>query len=443
MISPHRVGRELVLWSGGVLGTLCLAGFLAGWLLHVTPLVFVSGSMSPTYEAGALGVAREVPADRLEVGDVVSVINAAGDRVTHRIVSTTPSAAGAALTLKGDTNHIPDAETYDVAAADRVAFGVPYAGYVLDAATTPFGLLLMALLAFGSVALGFGRRDGDAPRHGRTRLLLPAGVASLVALGGAIGVSGGAPWAFTSAVWSDSATATSSIGAVATDTTPPVLSNPVPGDNATASSWLGLDCSNSGAGVEQICVTATDAGGAGVSSVAVKLVRTSGTQQCWNGTTFVNGTACSSQSMTVLSGSQYRTSGLTSALMPLGTYTATFTASDAAGNPASSLAVTFAVMSAPTITGCADSGGNSVNISWTWAESNPSTGFEVRSNKVGDTSRSFGPTVRSNVSNNANYNNFNAEVWVVAVSGSLVSPQSAHYTITGTGNGGKTCTLVP
>ncbi|TWG97265.1 signal peptidase [Nocardioides sp. J9] len=211
-----RLAREAVLWAGGALGALCLASFLAGWLFSITPLVFVTGSMSPTYDAGALGIAREVPATELAAGDVVSVVNADGQRVTHRVVSATEEGNAVALTLQGDTNNVPDAETYHVTSADRLVLGVPYAGRVLAAATTPIGLLMMGLLVTGSLLLGFRRDKGVPPEPSpRRRALVPAGLLSVVALGGVAGASGLAPWAVTSAVWTDSATATATMSTVA------------------------------------------------------------------------------------------------------------------------------------------------------------------------------------------------------------------------------------
>lgn len=231
MTTTKHIGRELLLWTGAVLGSLCLASLAAGWLLNVTPLVFASGSMSPAYETGALGIAHEVPAADLRVGDVVSVVNAQGDRVTHRVVGTQPTADGAVLSLKGDTNEVPDAEVYRVAAADRVVAGVPYAGYVLNAVASPVGLLAGALAALAMLYLGFGpRRDVDATAaptgagaaSRRSRVAVPVALSGVVALGVVLGVSGNAPWAFTSAYWSDTASAT------ATATTPAAVSHQQP-----------------------------------------------------------------------------------------------------------------------------------------------------------------------------------------------------------------------
>lgn len=219
MTTTNRIARETVLWIGGVLGALCLTMLAAGWLFNVTPLVFASGSMSPAYEAGDLGVAREVPADQLGAGDVVSVMASSGERVTHRVVEVAPAGDRFLLTLQGDTNSTPDAESYLVASADRVDVGIPYAGYVLNAAASPFGLMVIVLLVLASLWLGFARPAERGRPAGPARLLVPVGVFAVAAAACLLGATGQASWAFTSAYWTDSATVT------ATATTPatPVL----------------------------------------------------------------------------------------------------------------------------------------------------------------------------------------------------------------------------
>ncbi|WGY04352.1 signal peptidase I [Nocardioides sp. QY071] len=198
MPGTKRMAREALLWAGGVLGALCLLSLLAGWALNVTPLVFASGSMSPAYDAGALGIARQVDAADLRVGDVVSVHDAGGARVTHRIVAVDGRGDRAVLTLRGDANDVSDVQTYDVGSADRVALGVPYAGHVLNAAASPYGLATAAVLVAGLLLTGFGRG----------RRLVPVGLVATVVAGIGLGATGATPWAFTSAYWTDSASAT-------------------------------------------------------------------------------------------------------------------------------------------------------------------------------------------------------------------------------------------
>lgn len=445
MTRTKRIARELVLWTGGVLGALCLLSLLAGWLLNVTPLVFQSGSMSPSYDAGALGIARQVPASELRVGDVVSVESAQGGRVTHRVVAITGAENGhALLRLQGDTNPAPDTETYAVRTADRVAFGVPKAGYVLSAASTPAGLLLGGLLVVGAIFLGFRpqgpRADAPAGPSGRRHAAVAIGAVSALTIGGAIGASGLAPFSPTGALWSDSATANATITATGGDTTPPVLTNPLPANNAGGATWPAIDCADSGAGLSQICVTATDTGGSGVSTVTVKLVRTNnGVQTCWNGSIFVAGTGCSAQSMVVLSGSQYRTSGLTAAIMTDGGYTATFTGTDVAGNTAT-LTTTFAVLPTPVITVCGTiNGNNPYNLTWTWAGVGNPDSFKLY---YGGGGSARTPTTFAGTARNGQTQSINNEAGtfrLVAVIGGIESALS--NTASYSGNGNKTCTI--
>jgi hypothetical protein len=152
-----------------------------------------------------------VPAEEIAVGDVVSVLDAGGNRVTHRVVETGVAADGATLLqLKGDANDVADAQAYVVESADRVVLGIPLAGYAVNLAASPYGLAVAGLLAAGALHLGFSPRRGGGRRATPrcARLVLPAGVGTAVLLGGAVGLTGQAPWAFTSAYWTDSASAT-------------------------------------------------------------------------------------------------------------------------------------------------------------------------------------------------------------------------------------------
>jgi hypothetical protein len=134
---------------------------------------------------------------------------------------------------------------------------------------------------------------------------------------------------------------------VLVDTIAPTLANPVPADNAASTSWANIDC-QSGSFANRVCVEMGDTGGSGInaSSVTFKLVRTS-SNQCWNGSSFVSGTGCAAQAMSVSSGAQYRSAGNALAGMTDGTYTLTFTAADNAGNAAAPMVTTFTIENTP------------------------------------------------------------------------------------------------
>jgi signal peptidase len=142
---PRTLGFWLttLLNTGAVLGGVCLLAAALGLALGVTPIAFSSDSMAPAISAGDLALARRVSASDLGEGDIVSVTDRRGTRVTHRVVEVQPYGSHIRLTLKADGNGAPDVETYDVTEARRVFATVPLLGHVLAPAR-------------GVIALGLG-----------------------------------------------------------------------------------------------------------------------------------------------------------------------------------------------------------------------------------------------------------------------------------------------
>lgn len=130
--------RERALDILAAVGAICLALTALGVFFSVTPLILTSGSMDPTMPTGALALARTVPAETLNVGDVVSVHDPSGTRVTHRIVEVSHVKNGSTqLTLRGDANDVDDATPYYVREADRVFFSVPHVGRYITTLNSP------------------------------------------------------------------------------------------------------------------------------------------------------------------------------------------------------------------------------------------------------------------------------------------------------------------
>lgn len=159
-------GRELALNIGAVLGLLCIVAASVSMFLGVTPLVFKSGSMSPGITTGALGLARTVPAEQLAVGDVVSVNDSTGDRITHRVTALEPQSDGSmSMTMRGDANGADDPVPYFVNEADRVFFHINGLGYAVAWLSNPVAIFLGGMLAGGLCVIAFGRTqksDADA-----------------------------------------------------------------------------------------------------------------------------------------------------------------------------------------------------------------------------------------------------------------------------------------
>ncbi|WP_309648786.1 signal peptidase I [Nocardioides sp.] len=182
-MSPRlaRGVRELVLTVGALLGSLGLLVVLGGLVLDVRPLVFRSGSMAPAIDTGALALVRSVPAADLRVGDVVSVVDTGGTRVTHRVVSLSSQGEQRQLTLRGDANRSADREVHTVSEADRLIASVPWLGYVIGWMSGRLGTLLLGVYgAFLASVLLRGRADSppSPPRPPPTRARRRAAPAS-------------------------------------------------------------------------------------------------------------------------------------------------------------------------------------------------------------------------------------------------------------------------
>ena len=122
--------RVTLLNVGAALGVACLLAACTGALMGVTPIAFRSDSMAPAIARGDLALARTVSAGDVGKGDIVSVTDREGARVTHRVVEVEPYGSSIRLTLQADDSAVPDAETYDVTEVQRVVMSVPLLGYV-------------------------------------------------------------------------------------------------------------------------------------------------------------------------------------------------------------------------------------------------------------------------------------------------------------------------
>ncbi|MDP8016394.1 signal peptidase I [Rhodococcus hoagii] len=161
-------GWNVALNVGAVLGVVCVLATVVSLIFGIKPLIFRSGSMSPEIPTGALALSRETPAADLRAGDVVSVNNEQGTRITHRIDEIlSQEGDSAVLILKGDANAEPDPSPYAVTDVDRLFFSVQGLGYVVSWLSSSVAVFLGGVLAGGLLMLAFGpaaqvRRNVDA-----------------------------------------------------------------------------------------------------------------------------------------------------------------------------------------------------------------------------------------------------------------------------------------
>ena len=149
----------VVRWLGAAATVLCIA--LAAILLIPAALgyqryVIVSGSMTGTYDRGSIVFDKAAPVADLKVGDPITYQPPAGASpeklLTHRIVWIGQGSQGSRIfRTKGDANETADPWTFalDKSEQAKVAFSVPYVGYVLAALSIP----TVRMLAIGIPAV--------------------------------------------------------------------------------------------------------------------------------------------------------------------------------------------------------------------------------------------------------------------------------------------------
>jgi signal peptidase I len=147
-------------------------------MLSIRPLVFLSGSMSPTIQAGSLALSETVDASEIAVGDIVTVPYH-DSYVTHRVVAVTHSTDKATLTLRGDGNKTPDDTVHEVTSVQRTRIWVPQLGYAVVWFSHAPGVYVLAgyvALVLGSLRRArLGPPTAKPPRPGRPKLVLRLG----------------------------------------------------------------------------------------------------------------------------------------------------------------------------------------------------------------------------------------------------------------------------
>lgn len=149
-----------------------LVGLVA--LLATSPLfgvrfdVVLSGSMSPSLNAGDLVVVVPASLDGLKVGDIVVFKSPlGGDQVCHRLIGIEQGSEITFLT-KGDNNEDPDPfvlKSQDI--VGKVHAGVPFLGYVIQWLRGPFGLLVIIGLLAAALLIPDGRIKGSRKENAK------------------------------------------------------------------------------------------------------------------------------------------------------------------------------------------------------------------------------------------------------------------------------------
>ena len=124
-------------------------------LLGYENYVIYSGSMEPTVKVGSLLLTRPVDVDDLRVGDVITYRSPGNHTtLTHRIVSMRQQDGEWVFETKGDASLGPDPREIILRGqVSKMAFGIPYLGYVVDFARSTQGVVLFLLVPAAGLVL--------------------------------------------------------------------------------------------------------------------------------------------------------------------------------------------------------------------------------------------------------------------------------------------------
>lgn len=184
-VSANRLARRRLLARiVSILGTTCVAaliGFAAiAYFGVVNVHVVTSSSMQPALQVNDMIVARPVPAEMVEVGDIATISHPDGHLVTHRVLSNDPDPEGDGrlISMQGDDNDVADPQPYAVETADATLLRIPLAGWAFQALVTPpasyVAIGSLVLLALAALIPGRNpeRRKHETtsqrPRHRRS-----------------------------------------------------------------------------------------------------------------------------------------------------------------------------------------------------------------------------------------------------------------------------------
>jgi signal peptidase len=110
-------------------------------------LTVESGSMEPRISTGSVVFVKEVPAERVGEGDIITFRDEGDNFITHRVYEDQSTESRIKFITKGDANANPDGEpVYRSDYVGRLMFDLPYIGYIISFGNTRWGYVTLVLV---------------------------------------------------------------------------------------------------------------------------------------------------------------------------------------------------------------------------------------------------------------------------------------------------------
>lgn len=119
--------------------------------------VVLSSSMEPTISTGSVVLVEDVPAERIEEGDVITFRHSqdgGSHRVTHRVETVIEDGSTTQFRTHGDA--LDNADPWTVPASDvlgTVTVTIPLVGYFINFANSGVGIVALVILPASALAI--------------------------------------------------------------------------------------------------------------------------------------------------------------------------------------------------------------------------------------------------------------------------------------------------
>jgi signal peptidase len=120
--------RSFIPWAVALTLSLALLGFTTG-MFGVRPSLIASNSMSPNFVVGDIVITNEVPANSVQVGDVIE-FRIGGVPVVHRVIDIENDGGQITFITQGDANNTPDPPVTLNNYEGKVLHKIPKIGWV-------------------------------------------------------------------------------------------------------------------------------------------------------------------------------------------------------------------------------------------------------------------------------------------------------------------------
>lgn len=118
--------------------------------LGYKPMTVLTGSMNPKIKPGDIVIDKSVSSESIKVGDVITYKAGEDMLITHRVIEMIQESGRTLYKTKGDANNTDDGKpiAYEQVVG-KVAYRIPYAGYISNFIRSIYGFILFILLPFG------------------------------------------------------------------------------------------------------------------------------------------------------------------------------------------------------------------------------------------------------------------------------------------------------